>query len=93
MNFKYVIVALTVINVMSFVMFGLDKFFAVKGKWRIREVTLLSMSVIGGGIGSLIGMVLFKHKLSKRPFRIIIPLTILLYWCGCVYVIWNIPKL
>ena len=91
MNLKYIFVAMTVINVMSFIMYGLDKYFAVKGKWRIREVTLLSMSAIGGGIGSLIGMLLFKHKLSKRYFRFLIPISILLYWLALFYILWHMP--
>ncbi|MBF4694799.1 DUF1294 domain-containing protein [Fusibacter ferrireducens] len=91
MNLKYIFVALTVVNVMSFIMYGMDKYLAVKGKWRIREVTLLSISAIGGGVGSLMGMLLFKHKLSKRYFRIIIPTTILLYWGILFYIIWHTP--
>ena len=53
---------LIVINFLSFVLFGLDKWFAKKKKNRIRNSTLIGLSVLGGSIGSLFGMYLFRHK-------------------------------
>lgn len=53
---------LIVINFLCFVLFGLDKWFAKKKKNRIRNSTLISLSVLGGSIGSLFGMYLFRHK-------------------------------
>ena len=50
------------INFLSFVLFGLDKWFAKKKKNRIRNSTLIGLSVLGGSIGSLFGMYLFRHK-------------------------------
>lgn len=53
---------LIVINFLSFVLFGLDKWFAKKKKNRIRNSTLIGLSILGGSIGSLFGMYLFRHK-------------------------------
>lgn len=53
---------LIVINFLSFVLFGLDKWFAKKKKNRIRNSTLIGLSVLGGSVGSLFGMYLFRHK-------------------------------
>ena len=53
---------LIVINFLPFVLFGLDKWFAKKKKNRIRNSTLIGLSVLGGSIGSLFGMYLFRHK-------------------------------
>ena len=53
---------LIVINFLSFVLFGLDKWFAKKKKNRIRNSTLIGLSVLGVSIGSLFGMYLFRHK-------------------------------
>lgn len=90
MNLRLIFILLTVINVISFTTYGFDKLFAIKGKWRIRELTLLVLSVLGGGVGCLIAMVVFKHKLSKRMFRILIPLTIIAYWVLIFYSIWDV---
>lgn len=90
MNLRLIFIVLTVINIISFAAYGFDKLFAIKGKWRIREVTLLGLSVLGGGVGSLIAMLLFKHKLSKRLFRILIPLTIIIYWALLLYGVWDV---
>ena len=65
-----------VINIIGFILYGIDKMKAQKKQWRISEFTLLIISAIGGSIGALIGMVLFKHKLSKPKFYIGIPLFI-----------------
>ena len=66
------------INLFSFILFGIDKKKAVNSQWRISEASLLGVSILGGAIGSLIGMVIFKHKLSKKIFYIGIPLIIIL---------------
>ncbi len=74
----YFITYLGAINLLSFIMFGIDKMKAEKKGWRIRESTLLMISFLGGAIGSIIGMVVFKHKLSKKEFYLGIPFLIIL---------------
>lgn len=59
------------INIISFILYGLDKEFAKRKSYRISEYTLLVFSFFGGGIGSLIGMKVFHHKTSKLKFWII----------------------
>ena len=54
---------------------GIDKFFAIKKHWRISEKALIISALIGGGIGSLLGMLTFRHKTKKLLFKIIIPLS------------------
>jgi uncharacterized membrane protein YsdA (DUF1294 family) len=66
------------INVIAFTMFGIDKRKAIKSKWRIKESVLLFLSLIGGGLGSIIGMRVFHHKTKKYTFKIGVPvLTVL----------------
>ena len=48
---------LIIINVISFILYGLDKYKAIHNLWRIPELLLISISFIGGGIGSIIGMI------------------------------------
>ena len=68
---------LIVINFLNFLIFGIDKWKARRGKWRIPEGTLIWMSIIGGGIGALMGMYLFRHKTQKRKFNLGIPAILL----------------
>ncbi len=51
---------------------------AEKKRWRISENTLIILGLLGGSTGILIGMVMFKHKLSKKKFYIGIPLILIL---------------
>ncbi|WP_083582414.1 DUF1294 domain-containing protein [Chryseobacterium limigenitum] len=59
---------LLTINLLSFIVFGLDKRKSVKHQRRISENTLLSLTFLGGTIGSLLGMLIFRHKVSKKSF-------------------------
>ena len=68
---------LIVINFLTFLIFGIDKRKARRGKWRIPEGTLIWMSIIGGSIGALMGMYLFRHKTQKRKFNLGIPAILL----------------
>lgn len=65
---------LLAVNLVTFCTFGWDKRSAKKGRWRIRESTLLGMCAVGGTIGGLLAMRLFHHKTRKKPFFIGVPL-------------------
>jgi uncharacterized membrane protein YsdA (DUF1294 family) len=56
------------VNFIAFIIIGYDKRLAVKSKRRISEKGLLFWVLVGGTIGSLIGMLLFRHKISKRSY-------------------------
>ena len=68
---------LLVINILAFFVYGVDKYLAVKGKYRISEYSLFILSVFGGGIGSILGMRVFHHKTRKILFWIVNILTLL----------------
>ena len=74
----YSLYYLLAINVVTFVLFGLDKYNARKGNRRIREVTLMAMAALGGSVGAWMGMRLWHHKTKHRKFRYGIPLILLL---------------
>lgn len=57
-----IIIYLVVINCISFITMGVDKHKARKRTWRIPESTLFVLALIGGSIGSIMGMHLFHHK-------------------------------
>lgn len=65
---KIIILYLICINVITFLVFGIDKFLAIRSKRRIPEKDLLALSFIGGAIGGLLAMFIFKHKVAKGSF-------------------------
>lgn len=74
----YFLVYLIAINLFSFILFGIDKKKAERKEWRISEASLIGASLLGGSVGALVGMVIFKHKLSKKAFYIGIPLILVI---------------
>lgn len=69
---------LVIINIVTFIAFGIDKLKAVSHKYRIRIVTLLYLAFAGGSAGGLLGMYVFRHKINKDYFRTGIPLIMLM---------------
>ena len=59
---QIVFIYLAVINVVTFIMYGIDKWKAKHAKWRINETQLLALAVLGGSIGAWLGMKLWHHK-------------------------------
>ena len=65
---------LIIINAVAFLLMLADKGKARRGAWRIPEATLMWIAVLGGSVGSLIGMYLFRHKTRHLKFSLGIPL-------------------
>jgi uncharacterized membrane protein YsdA (DUF1294 family) len=76
---------LIVINVVTFLVYGIDKVKAKRGYWRISEVTLLMLAVIGGSIGALLGMKVWHHKTMHKKFKYGLPLILLAQIALLVY--------
>ncbi|HJC34652.1 DUF1294 domain-containing protein [Mediterraneibacter glycyrrhizinilyticus] len=74
---------LSVINFTTWAAYGLDKGRAKSGKWRIPERTLLLLALIGGSLGALAGMIMFRHKTRKAKFFISVPVMFVVH---CVIV-------
>jgi uncharacterized membrane protein YsdA (DUF1294 family) len=83
---------LILINLIAFFVYAYDKLMAKMKKSRVRETTLLSLSIFGGALGGFISMILFNHKTKVKRFIIINILMILLY-VGIYYYfgeyVWN----
>ncbi len=75
---KIIVVYLVAINVVTFVVYGIDKRKAVHSKWRIPEATLLLLAALGGSIGAWLGMRVWHHKTLHKKFRYGVPLIIVL---------------
>lgn len=69
---------LVIINALGFLLMLIDKYKARKNLWRIPEASLITIAIIGGSIGSLIGMRLFRHKTKHPKFAIGIPIILAL---------------
>ena len=82
---KTLLVIYLVVNVIVFLMYGVDKFKAVHNKWRIPENTLISGALFGV-FGALMGMVVFHHKIRKPKFFITVPAIMLVEVGFTVYV-------
>ena len=72
-NWKYVLLYLLIINIVGFLAMGLDKLKAKKEWWRIPEGTLMTICLLGGGIGTIAGMYKFRHKTKKLKFSVGMP--------------------
>jgi uncharacterized membrane protein YsdA (DUF1294 family) len=70
--------SIAILNVITFLVYGIDKWKAKKEKWRIPESTLLLLAVVGGSIGALLGMKVWHHKTMHKKFKYGIPLIIVL---------------
>ena len=68
---------LIVINIVTFLVYGIDKWKAKQGSWRISEVSLLILAVIGGCIGALLGMKIWHHKTMHKKFKYGLPMIFL----------------
>lgn len=72
------------INILTFLLYGIDKWKAQKGKWRIPEDTLIWLAIVGGSIGALVGIYIFRHKTQHKKFTLSIP-AILLIQAALIY--------
>ena len=63
---------------MIFTVYGIDKLKAKQGSWRISEATLLILAVIGGSIGALLGMKVWRHKTMHKKFKYGLPLILII---------------
>lgn len=75
---KIILIYLAAVNLVTFVMYGIDKYKAKKSKWRIPEATLLLMAAIGGSIGAWVGMQVWHHKTLHKKFKYGVPVIFLL---------------
>ena len=73
----WIITYIIIINIISFFLMGQDKRRAIKHKWRIPEKTLFLSALLGGSLGSIMGMYIFRHKTKHWYFVIGMPVIFL----------------
>lgn len=87
----FIIAYVIIINIIGLLSMFIDKYRAIKNKWRIPEKTLFLIAILGGSIGSNIGMRLFRHKTKHwyfvfgMPAILIIQLVIIFLVLGKYY--------
>ena len=87
MIYNIAIAYFLLVNIVAFIAFGVDKFKAKKNRSRIPEFTLLLLAAIGGSVGPLLGMKVFRHKTLHAKFKFGVPailfvqIVIAVYFC------------
>ena len=84
---KTILLLLVAVNLVSFTLYGLDKLKAKKGLWRIRESTLLLIALLGGSVGALLGMEVFRHKTKHWQFKVLVPVFLVLHIALAVWLV------
>ena len=86
MQHRILLIYLAVVNILTIIVFGVDKMNAKSNRQRVRIVTLLGLAFLGGSVGALIGMYVFHHKTKKAYFTVGVPLILLMQVVVLFYV-------
>lgn len=79
------VIYMSIMNTIAFVCYGIDKYRARHSKWRISEACLITLAVLGGALGALLGMLLFHHKTRKKKFTFTVPVFFVLWTAFCIF--------
>ena len=79
-----------IINIVAISVYGWDKLCAIRKWWRVPEMTLLAIALVGGSIGAIVSMRLFRHKTLHLKFKYGLPFILILQIAGLVYL--HLPK-
>jgi len=84
---EIIIAGLIAVNVLTFVLYAIDKRKAVKKKWRISEATLIFFTLACGGIGAFLGMKLLRHKTKHTKFKVMVAVGLIIAFIPAIHVI------
>ena len=93
MIYQILCIYLLAVNLLLFALMGIDKWKAKRGAWRIPEKTLFLTAALGGSIGGILGMKVFRHKTRHNSFKYGFPAILLAQLAvigGVVYLFWNV---
>ena len=90
---KLVLLWLAALNLLAFLLCGIDKWKAKKARWRISEKTLFLSALLGGSIGLLLGMKVFRHKTKHKSFTIGVPAIFVLQLSLAAWLLMGMPGL
>ena len=86
---RRLLILLGVMGLLALILFGWDKLMARTGRSRVPEAALLGCAALGGGVGALLGMLLFRHKIRKLRFTVPVPLFALLQIGLLIWAQWS----
>lgn len=91
---RYLLICLAAVNVAAFAAMGIDKARAKAGAWRIPEATLFLLAVLGGSVGGILGMQMFRHKTRHKTFTVGFPAILVCQLALAAYILlkwkWNL---
>ncbi len=91
---QYLLICLAAVNVAAFAAMGIDKAKAKAGAWRVPEATLFLLAVLGGSVGGILGMQLFRHKTKHETFTVGFPAILVCQLALAAYILlkwkWNL---
>lgn len=83
---KTILMIFAGINILTFFIFGWDKMQARRGAWRVSEKALFLWVLIGGGLGGIAGMKVWRHKTKKWYFKFGIPTLVVIQGGALLYI-------
>ena len=86
---ELLIIYLAIINILGFFAMGIDKERAQKKCWRIPQKTLLAIAIIGGGLGTWLGMYMFRHKTKHNYFVKIVSVVMIIQMALLFVFLWR----
>lgn len=75
---EIILIYIAVINIVTYIIYGIDKNRAVNGRYRISEAILLMLAAVGGSLGAFLAMKYFRHKTKHLKFKLLIPIFMVL---------------
>lgn len=87
---RVIYIYLAIVNIAAFIIMGIDKYKAHRHKWRISERSIFTVGLIGGGVGVLLGMGIFRHKTKHLKFTLGIPAVVILNIALFGYILQNL---
>ena len=84
-----IIFYLVIINIITFFLYGVDKWKAQRARWRIPESVLLGMAAIGGSVGAWLGMRVWRHKTQHAKFRFGVPIILIAQVALMVWILYR----
>ena len=85
---KIIVFYLVFINVLTFLLYGIDKWKAKRSRWRIPESALLGMAAVGGSVGAWLGMRIWHHKTQHKKFRYGVPAILVVQIVLLLWIFW-----
>lgn len=86
---RVILSLILIVNVLAFLLYGIDKWKAKRARWRIPESVLLGLAAVGGSIGAWLGMRVWHHKTQHKKFRYGVPAILVAQIVLLVWIFWS----